>query len=77
LGLRLVAPSGATVLERHALPRGEYGGIVPGVHPLHLLEPALSELVGQLIREYEQGFTVQHDDVVDAELVDETTTEED
>ncbi|HEY9310260.1 MAG TPA: hypothetical protein VIP82_20850 [Microbacterium sp.] len=77
--LRLVAPSGADVLSRHALPRAEYGEILPGTHPLHLLEPALGELVRQLIGEYEQGFAVDEtDDVVDAEVVDETNpTEED
>lgn len=77
--LRLVAPSGAGVLERHALPRAEYGEIVPGSHPLHLLEPALAELVRQLVGEYEQGFAVAAaEDVVDAEVVGEnTTTEED
>ncbi|NLP82612.1 hypothetical protein HF576_02000 [Microbacterium sp. CFH 90308] len=76
-GLSLVAASGAHVLDRHALPRAEYGEILPGAHTLHLLEPALGELVRQLIGEYEQGFAVSEDDVVvDAELVDETTTTE-
>lgn len=75
--VQLIAPSGATVLERHALPRNDYGEILPGPHPLHLLEAELNELVRQLIAEYEQGYTVttaDEDDVVDAELIDDTTT---
>ena len=63
------------MLERHALPRKEYGDILPGPYPLHLLEPELADLVRQLIAEHEQNFTTTTTDVVDAELVDDTTDE--
>ena len=78
--LQLVAPSGAMVAERHALPRSDYGEIEPGEYPLSSLTGDVLELAQALIQDYEQGFTVTsgRDDVVDAELVDEpTTTEED
>ena len=75
--LSLIAPSGVRVLARHALPRTEYGEIVPGEHSLQLLDPdgALVVLVRQLIAEYEQGFRVT-EDVVDAEVVDDPHADE-
>ena len=63
------------MLERHALPRKEYGDILPGPYPLHLLEPELADLVRQLIAEHEQNFTTTPTQVDDAELVDDTTEE--
>lgn len=73
--LVLVAPSGATVTERHALPRKDYGELEPGQYPLSALTGDVLELAQALIQDYEQGFTTT--DVVDAEIVDDTTPESD
>lgn len=70
--LHLVAPSGAHVTARHALPRKDYGELEPGEYPLSALSGDLLELAQALIQDYEQGFTTDGD-VVDAELVDDTT----
>jgi hypothetical protein len=74
--LVLVAPSGAKVTERHALPRKDYGELEPGDYPLSALTGDALELAQALIQDYEQGFAVVDEgDVVDAELVDESTTD--
>lgn len=74
--IELRAPSGALVLTRGALPRVEYGELPPGDYPVALLGGPLGELAELLVQEFEQGFTPEpdEDDVVDAELVDDTTT---
>ncbi len=73
--LVLVAPSGAKVAERHALPRKDYGDLEPGDYPLAALTGDVLELAQALIQDFEQGFTITDEsDVVDAEIVDEPTT---
>jgi hypothetical protein len=74
--LHLLSPSGADVAQRHALPRKDYGEIEPGEYPLTALTGDVLELAQALIQEYEQGFTVDEGDVVDAELVDEAPEQE-
>lgn len=74
--IELRAPSGALVLTRGALPRADYGELPPGDYPVALLGGPIGELAELLVHEFEQGFTTEpdEDDVVDAELVDDTTT---
>lgn len=77
--LQLVAPSGARVTARHALPRKDYGDIEPGEYSLSSLSGDLASLALAVIQDFEAGFTTTDADVVDAELVDDeatTTTEE-
>lgn len=71
----LIAPSGAEVTQRHALPRAEYGELEPDTYPLSAVTGEILTLAQALIQDYESGFVTG--DVVDAELVDdeETTTE--
>lgn len=71
--LVLVAPSGAHVTERHALPRKDYGEIEPGDYPLSSLTGDVLELAQALIQDYEQGFAIEEGDVIDAEVVEDTT----
>lgn len=70
--LVLIAPSGAKVTERHALPRKDYGDLGPGEYSLSALTGDVLELAQALIQDYEQGFTTTDPDVVDAEVVDES-----
>lgn len=72
--IELHAPSGALILTRSALPRADYGELVPGDYQVGQLGGELGELAVLLVQEYEQGFI---EDVVDAEVVDETTTDTD
>lgn len=72
--IELRAPSGALVLTRSALPREDYGELVPGDYAVVQLGGEIGELATLLVQEFEQGFT--EDDVVDAEVVDEITTTE-
>lgn len=67
--IELRAPSGAHVLTRSALPREDYGELVPGDYAVAQLDGAIGELATLLVQEFEQGFT--SDDVVDAEVLDE------
>ena len=68
----LIAPSGAEVAQRHALPRAEYGALEPGEYPLSAITGEILTLAQALIQDYESGFVTG--DVVDAELVDDETT---
>ncbi|WP_091232529.1 hypothetical protein [Microbacterium sp. 3J1] len=72
--IELHAASGALVLTRSALPREDYGELVPGDYPVAQLGGEIGELATLLVQEFEQGFT--SDDVVDAEVVDEATAED-
>lgn len=67
--IELRAPSGALALTRSALPREDYGELVPGDYPVAQLGGEIGELATLLVQEFEQGFT--SDDVVDAEVLDE------
>jgi len=69
--VELRAPSGALVLTRSALPRADYGELLPGDYQVAQLGGPIGELATLLVQEFEQGFT---EDVVDAEVVDEDTT---
>lgn len=71
--IELRAPSGALVLTRSALLREDYGELVPGDYAVAQLGGEIGELATLLVQEFEQGFT---EDVVDAEVIDETTTTE-
>jgi hypothetical protein len=72
--VELRAPSGALALTRSALPTGDYDAPFPGTYQVGQLGGPLGELAGLLVQEFEQGFTADpEDDVVDAELVDDTT----
>jgi len=74
--LRVLAPSGAVAIERHALPRRLYGEIEPGTYlQAELGNEDLIGLAGDLVRDYESGFTTA--DLVDAEVVDEDAEGED
>lgn len=70
--IELRAPSGALVLTRSALPREDYGELVPGDYPVAQLGGEIGELATLLVQEFEQGFTSE--DVVDAEVLDEDDT---
>lgn len=72
-GVELRAPSGALVLTRNALPRADYGDLLPGDYPLPMLGGEIGELASALVQEYEQGFT---EEVVEAEVVDEAAGED-
>lgn len=67
--IELRAPSGALVLTRSALPREDYGELVPGDYPVAQLGGEMGALATLLVQEFEQGFT--SNDVVDAEVLDE------
>lgn len=67
--IELRAPSGALVLTRSALPREDYGELVPGDYPVAQLGGEIGELATLLVQEFEQGFT--SDVVVDAEVLDD------
>lgn len=74
--LRVLAPSGAVAIERHALPRKIYGDVEPGEYlQAELGNNDLIELAGDLVRDYEQGFS--SDDLVDAEVVEDDEPEGD
>lgn len=68
--IELRAPSGALALTRSNLPREDYGELVPGDYQVAQLGGEIGELAALLVHEFELGFT--QDDVVDAEVVDET-----
>jgi hypothetical protein len=74
--IELRAPSGALVLTRSALPRADYGDLLPGDYQVAQLGGPIGELAQLLVQEFEQGYTTEFDeaDVVDAELVDDDTT---
>jgi hypothetical protein len=72
--VELRAPSGALALTRSALPADDYDAPFPGTYQVAQLGGALGELAALLVQEFEQGFTSDPEDVVDAELVDETPT---
>lgn len=67
--LRVLAPSGAVAVERHALPRKVYGDVAPGEYlQTELGNEELIGLAGDLVRDYEQGFS---EDLIDAEVVED------
>lgn len=73
-GVELRAPSGALALTRSALPTTDYDAPFPGTYQVGQLGGPLGELAALLVQEFEQGFTTDpEDDVVDAELVEDTT----
>lgn len=72
--VELRAPSGALALTRSALPADDYDTPFPGTYQVGQLGGPLGELAGLLVQEFEQGFTTDPEDVIDAELVDDTTT---
>ncbi|MBN9210530.1 MAG: hypothetical protein BGO45_04725 [Microbacterium sp. 71-36] len=72
--VELRSPSGALVLSRGALPTADYDAPFPGRYQVGQLGGPLGELAALLVQEFEQGFTTDPEDVVDAELVDENPT---
>ncbi|MEV7875181.1 hypothetical protein [Microbacterium sp. NPDC089188] len=71
--VKLRAPSGALALTRSALPADDYDTPFLGTYQVGQLGGPLGELARLLVQEFEQGFTTDPEDVVDAELVDDTT----
>ncbi len=76
--LRVLTPAGALALERHALPRRVYGDVEPGEYlQAELRHADLIDLAGDLVRDYEAGFTTADvEELVDAEIVDADEADE-